>query len=54
MKTQKILLEVTYDENMVEEPAMWNWRDLLDTDSVSILEVDGNQVSENQGNLVTD
>ena len=39
MKTQKILLEVTYDENMTEEPARWNWRDLLD-ESVAILEVD--------------
>lgn len=58
MKTQKILVEVTYDENMVEEPAMWNWRELLDTgagdESVTILEVDGNKVPENMGNLVMD
>lgn len=53
MKTQKILLEVTYDENMTEEPARWNWRDLLD-ESVAILEVDGNKVPENNGNLVMD
>jgi hypothetical protein len=54
MKTQKILLEVTYDENWSEEPARWNWPDLLDADSVSILEVDGNQVPDNKGNLVMD
>ena len=44
MKTQRILLEITYDENESPEPSRWAWTDLLDLgpdEEVKILEVDG-------------
>lgn len=43
MKTQRILLEITYDENEAQEPSRWNWDDILDLgpdENVQIVEVD--------------
>ena len=44
MKTQRILLEITYDENETHEPANWDWDSLLDLaahEEVQVVEVDG-------------
>lgn len=51
MKTQTILLKITYDENFVEPPVLWDWNDLLDTEEVKIIEADGEKVPENNGNI---
>lgn len=43
MKTQRILLEITYDENETQEPSCWDWNSLLDLlpdEEVQIVEVD--------------
>jgi hypothetical protein len=43
MKTQRILLEITYDENETQEPSRWDWNSLLDLlpdEEVQIVEVD--------------
>jgi hypothetical protein len=43
MKTQRILLEITYDENETQEPSRWDWNSLLvfaPGEEVQIVEVD--------------
>jgi len=43
MKTQRILLEITYDENETQEPSRWDWNSLLELgpdEEVQIVEVD--------------
>jgi hypothetical protein len=43
MKTQRILLEITYDENETLEPSRWDWNSLIDLgpdEEVQIVEVD--------------
>lgn len=43
MKTQRILLDITYDENETQEPARWDWDSMLDLgpdEEVQIVEVD--------------
>ena len=49
-KTQTILLKISYNDRTEEQPANWNWHDLLDMglETVQVLEVDGRPVPEKQ------
>lgn len=51
IREQTILLKIWYDDSHVEPPMMWDWPELLGED-VSLLEVDGEPVRDNHGNLV--
>ena len=53
IREQMILLKVQYDDITVESPAQWDGPSLLG-ENVQILEVDGQKVRENNGNLVRD
>lgn len=61
IREQTVLLKIWYEDTTSEEPAKWDWPELLglgfhidECEGVSVLEVDGNKISSNKGNLVHD
>lgn len=61
IREQTVLLKIWYDDSQSEEPAKWDWPELLglgfhmdESEGVSVLEVDGMKIPDNQGNLVHD